>query len=112
MSFAFPGFESFFVFGQSQADALAKSSAAGIKAIETVARAQQAVLTRSLDKSDAALKALLTVKSPTELAEWQSHLARDSFANVVEEGRALTELTSSAFAAVLAPFHRSTSKAA
>jgi len=106
MSFAFPGFENFVALGQGNADALAKSSAASVKAIETISKAQQAVLARSLDKADAAIKSLLTVKSPAELAEWQTHLARQSFEDAIHDSRTLAEVATSSVSAVLAPFNQ------
>lgn len=106
MSFTLPGFDQLLALGQGNAEALAKSSAASLQAFESISKAQQAALTRSFGKADAALKSLLAIKSPTELAEWHSHLARQSFEDALEETRALTEVATASVSAVLAPLNR------
>ncbi|EPY02549.1 phasin family protein [Magnetospirillum fulvum] len=103
MSFKIDGFETFVSFGKDNADALSKSSAASVKAIEEIAKAQQAVLARSIEKTDAAVKALFAIKSPTEFAELQTRLARQSFEDAVLETRKLAEVTTAAVTAVLEP---------
>ena len=106
MSFTLPGFDQLIALGQGNAEALAKSSAASLQAFESISKAQQAALTRSFGKADAALKALLAIKSPTELAEWHTHLARQSLEDALEETRALTEVATASVSAVLAPLNR------
>jgi len=103
MSFKIDGFETFVSFGKDNADALTKSSAASVKAIEEIAKAQQEVLARSIEKTDAAVKALFAVKSPTEFAELQTRLARQSFEDAVQETRKLAEVTTQAVSAVFEP---------
>ncbi|SEH26019.1 phasin family protein [Magnetospirillum fulvum] len=105
MSFKIDGFETFVSFGKDNADALSKSGAASVKAIEEIAKAQQAVLARSIDKADAAFKALFAVKSPVELAELQNRLARQSFEDVIVETRKLAEIATAAVSATLEPLN-------
>jgi phasin family protein len=105
MSFKTDGFETFVSFGKDNADALSKSGAASVKAIEEIAKAQQAVLARSIDKADAAFKALFAVKSPVELAELQNRLARQSFEDVIVETRKLAEIATAAVSATLEPLN-------
>ncbi|CCG41040.1 phasin family protein [Magnetospirillum molischianum] len=105
MSFKIDGFETFVSFSKDNADALSKSSAASVKAIEDIAKAQQAVLARSIDKADAAFKALFAVKSPAEFAELQTRLARQSVEDAILESRKLAEVATTAVSAVLEPLN-------
>jgi phasin family protein len=99
------GFDKFVALGKDNADAFAKSSAATVKAIEEIAKHQQALAAKSAEKFDAAVKALLAVKNPADLAELQSNLARDAIESTISEGRTLAELTTTAITAALAPFN-------
>jgi len=105
MSFPIDGFETFVSFGKDNVDALSKSSAASVKAIEDIAKAQQAVLARSIDKADAAVKALFAVKSPAEFAALQNQFARQSFEDAILESRKLAEVATAAVSSVLEPLN-------
>jgi phasin family protein len=118
MSYKINGFETLVSLGKDNADAIAKSGAAGVKAIEDINKAQQALLARSIGKTDDAVKALFAVKSPVELVELQSRLARQSIEDAIVDTRKLAEVATAAFTAVLEPLNarfadiQATSKAA
>ncbi len=103
MTIKIDGFEKFVALGQENADAFAKSSAATVKAFEEIAKAQQALVAENVKKADAAVKALFSVKSPTEFADLQGKLARETLENAIADGRKLAELSTSALTAAIEP---------
>ncbi len=105
MSIKIEGFEKFVAIGKENADAFAKSGAATVKAFEEIAKAQQAVVAKNVEKADAAVKALFAVKSPAELADLQGKLARESIETAIADGRKLAELATSALTAAVEPIN-------
>ena len=103
MSIKIDGFEKFVSLGKDNAEAFTKSGAATVKAIEEIAKAQQALITENVKKADAAVKALFAVKSPAELADLQGKLARESIEAAIADGRKLAELSTSALTAAFEP---------
>ena len=103
MTIKIDGFEKFVALGQENADAFAKSSAATVKAFEEIAKAQQALVAENVKKADAAVKALFSVKSPTEFADLQGKLARETLENAIADGRKLAELSTSALTDAIEP---------
>ena len=67
-------FDKIVAFNKETTEALVKSSTAAYKGFEELSKATQDVLTKTVSSNDAAIKALLAVKSPTELADLQSRL--------------------------------------
>ena len=97
------GFEKFVALGKENAEAIAKSGAATVKAFEEIAKAQQAVVAKSVEKADAAVKAIFAVKSPAEFTDLQGKLARESIEAAIADSRKLAELTTAAFTAAFEP---------
>lgn len=98
-------FETFAAFGKDNAEAVVKSSAAAIKGFEEMAKAMQALATRSAEKTDAAVKALASCKTPVEIADLQTKLARESIETAILEGRKFAELSQVMFTAALEPLN-------
>ena len=105
MTIKIEGFEKFVALGQENADAIAKSSAATVMAFEEITKAQQAVVAKNVEKADAAVKALFSVKSPAEFADLQGKLARESIEAAIADSRKLAELATSAFTAAFEPLN-------
>jgi len=103
MSFKIDGIEKFVALGKDNAEAIAKSGAATVKAFEEITKAQQAVVAKNVEKADAAVKAIFAVKSPAEFADLQGKLARESIETAIADGRSLAELATSAFTAAFEP---------
>lgn len=99
------GFDKFIALGKDNADAVAKSSAAAIKGFEDIAKASQAYVAQSAEKTDAAVKALMAIKTPAEFADLQTKLARESIETAIAEGRKFAELSQTVFAAALEPLN-------
>lgn len=99
------GFDKFLTLGKENADAVAKSGAAAMKGFEDFAKASQAYVAKSTEKADAAVKALMSVKTPAELADLQTKLARDSIETVISEGRKFAELSQIVLTAALEPLN-------
>lgn len=105
MPFKFDNFENFMGLGKDNAEAVVKSSTAVAKGFEEIAKHSQAYVAKSVEKADAAVKALIAVKSPAELADLQSKLARESIETAIAEGRKFAELSQSVFTAALEPLN-------
>lgn len=105
MTLKIDGFEKFVALGKDNAEAVVKSSSLAVKGLEELAKASQAYLTQSAEKTDAAVKALLAVKSPAEYADLQGKLTRDSIETVIAESRKFAELSQSVFTAALEPLN-------
>ena len=99
------GIDKVVAFGQENADAMVKSGTAALKGFEELSRAGQALATRQVEKTDAAVKAMLSCKNPVELADLQGRLARESIETVIAEGRRFAELTTSLYTAALEPWN-------
>jgi len=103
MSIKIEGFEKLVSLSKDNADAIAKSSAATVKAFEEIAKAQQSLIAENVKKADAAVKALFSVKSPAEFADLQGKLARESIESAIADSRKLAELATSALTAAAEP---------
>lgn len=103
MTIKIDGFEKFVALGKENADAIAKSGAATVKAFEELAKAQQALVAENVKKADAAVKALFSVKSPAEFADLQGKLAREALEGAIADSRKLAELSTTAFSAAVEP---------
>ena len=105
MSIKIEGFEKFVALGKDNADAIAKSGAATVKAFEEISKAQQAVVAKNVEKADAVVKAIFAVKSPAEFADLQGKLARESIEAAIADSRKLAELATSALTAAAEPLN-------
>lgn len=105
MTVKIEGFDKFIGFGKDNAEAVVKSSTLAVKGFEEIAKASQAYLTQSVEKTDAAVKALFSVKTPVEFADLQGKLARESIEAAIAEGRKLAELSQTVFTAALEPLN-------
>lgn len=88
---------------KENADALVKSGTVAAKGLEDVAKASQDYIALSSEKADAAFKALFACKSPAEILELNSKLAREAVEGVIADSRKFVELTQSVVTATLEP---------
>jgi phasin family protein len=105
MTLKIEGIEKFVALGKDNAEAVVKSSTLAVQGFEQLAKASQAYVTQSVEKTDAAVKALFSVKSPAEFADLQGKLARESIESAIAEGRKFAELSQSVFSAALEPLN-------
>jgi phasin family protein len=98
-------FDKIVAFNKETTEALVKSSTAAYKGFEELSKATQEVLTKTVSSNDAAIKALLAVKSPTELADLQSRLTRETVETAIAESRKLVELASTAYTTAVEPLN-------
>lgn len=105
MTMKIEGFDKFVALSKENAEAVVKSSTLAAKGFEELAKASQAYLTASAEKTDAAVKALFAVKTPAEFADLQSKLARESVESAIAEGRKFAELSQTVFTAALEPLN-------
>jgi phasin family protein len=105
MTLKIDGFDKFIALGKDNAEALVKSSTAAAKGFEEIAKHSQSYVTVSVEKADAAVKALFSVKTPAEFADLQSKLARESIESAIAEGRKFAELSQSVVTAALEPLN-------
>lgn len=99
------GFDTFVAFGKENAEAMVKSSTAALKGFEEISKAMQALATRSAEKTDTAVKAMASCKTPVEIADLQSKLARETIETAIAETRKFAELSQSVFTAALEPLN-------
>lgn len=91
--------------GKDNAEAFVSSGTAAIKGLEEIAKASQVLAQTSAEKMDAAMKALMACKTPAEVAEVQTKLARESAQTAVAEIKKFAELAKSTYNAALAPLN-------
>ncbi len=99
------GFEKFVALGKENVEAVVKSSSVALQGLEEISKHSQAYFTKSVEKADSAIKALLSVKSPTEFAEIQNKLARENIETAIADSRKFSELTQSVISASLEPIN-------
>ena len=97
--------DQFVSFNKDNSEAFVKSSTAAYKGIEVLTKTAQELATKTASKGDAALKSLLAVKSPTELADLQTRLTREAIEASLADSRKLVELASSVYSAAIAPLN-------
>ena len=105
MTVKIEGFDKLVSLSKENAEAVVKSSTAAAKGFEELTKYSQAYVAKSVEKADAAVKALFAVKSPAELADVQSKLARESIETTIAEGRKFAELSQTVFTAALEPLN-------
>jgi phasin family protein len=99
------GIDTFVAMGKENAEAMVKSSNAAMKGFEEISKASQDLAAKSAASVDAAVKAMFSCKNPTDLADLQTRLARESIENAIVDGRKFAELTSAIFTAALEPLN-------
>ena len=92
-------------FNKETTEAFVKSSTAAYKAFEELTVAAKDVASKSAAQNDAAIKALLAVKSPTEFADLQGRLTRETVEAAIADSRKLVELASAAYSAAVEPLN-------
>ena len=97
------GLEKFVSVGKENAEAFVKSGNAAYKGFEELSKTSQALAAKALEQSDAAVKALLAVKSPAELADLQGRLAREAVESAIADSRKLAELVGSIYTSTVEP---------
>jgi phasin family protein len=98
-------FDKLVAFNKDTTEAFVKSSTAAYKGFEELAKATQEVMTKTASLNEAAFKALLGVKSPTELADLQGKLTRESVETAIADSRKLAELANIAMTAAVEPLN-------
>ena len=97
--------DKFVSFNKENTEAFVKASTAAYKAFEELTKVAQSIATKTAAQNDAALKALVAVKSPTELADLQGRLTRESMEAALADSRKLAELASAAYSAAVEPLN-------
>jgi phasin family protein len=91
---------------KDNADALTKSGNAAVAGLGSLAKAYQDLTARNIEKMTASIKALSSVKTPTEFFELQQKLVREAFEAAIADSRAIAELTTSVFTAAYEPVQK------
>jgi phasin family protein len=89
---------------QDSIDSFVKANTAAVKGFETFAKHFVEVSSKNYEDAVEAGKKLAGAKSASDLFQIQTKLAQDSFSTFVEEGKTVSELSTSIFADVTAPF--------
>ncbi|MBC7907443.1 MAG: phasin family protein [Rhodospirillaceae bacterium] len=105
MTIKIEGFDKLVSLSKDNADAVVKSSTVAAKGFEELAKYSQAYVTTSVEKADAAVKALFAVKSPAELADIQNKFARETIESAISEGRKFAELSQTVLSAAFEPLN-------
>ncbi len=100
---AVQGFDKFVNLGKDNAEALVKSGNAAYKGFEELSKVAQSLTSKALEQSDAAMKALLSVKSPAELADVQGRLAREAVETAIADSRKVAELMGAIYTSTVEP---------
>lgn len=98
-----PGFDKLIAFGKDNAEALIKSSNATLQGLEELGKQSQAYAATSAQKLDGAVKAVLACKTPAELADINSKLARETIEQAIVDSRKFAELSQSLVTAAIEP---------
>jgi phasin family protein len=97
--------DQFVAFGKENVDAIVKSSSLAIKGIEDLTKAYTSIANQSIEQTVSAVKALTSVKSPTEFQTVYSTIAKTNLEYLVAEGRKIQELASSVVTSSAAPIN-------
>lgn len=100
---AVQNFDKLVSLGKENAEAFVKSGNAAYKGFEELGKVSQALAAKALEQSDAAVKALLAVKSPAELADLQGRLARETVETAIADSRKLAELIGAIYSSTVEP---------
>lgn len=96
-------YENLFSFGKENVEALVQSGTLATKGFEEVSKAYAAYATENFNKATAAVKALASVKSPTEFVQLQAQFARESVDGFIAESRKLSEIANTVATSALEP---------
>jgi hypothetical protein len=88
-------------------DVVVQSGNAAIAGFQELARAYQALATRSAQRLGTSLEALSAIKSPSELLAVQGQLMRDAVDAAVKDSANIARLTAAVFTAAFEPLTRS-----
>lgn len=99
------GYEELVAFNKGNVEAVVKSSSLAAKGFEELAKVYADYTGQSVEKANAAVKALTACKSPVEFVQLQSDLTRQGFEALISESRKLAELTSKIFNISLQPIN-------
>ncbi|MBY0431924.1 MAG: phasin family protein [Rhodospirillales bacterium] len=86
------GYDEMMAFGKDNIEALVKSGAVATKGFEQLSKLMVEYQNQSVQKANAATKALTSCKSPVEFMQVQSQLAKDGIETMVVDTRKVTEL--------------------
>jgi phasin family protein len=84
-------------------ETLAEGATAPHTAVQDLTKAYQELATKNVDNLTAAIKALSTVKSPSEFLELQQRLIKDGVEAAVSNSRHIAHLTTAVFNAAFEP---------
>ena len=90
-------------FSQESIDSLVKVNTAATKGFETLSKYFIELTSKSFEDAVTNGKKFAAVKSPTELLQVQTKIFQDSFENLVDETKKVSEMTTSIFKDVSAP---------
>ncbi|MDA8230540.1 MAG: phasin family protein [Magnetospirillum sp.] len=99
------GYDKFMTLGRDNADALIRSGAAALKGFEEMSKASQTLAAKTAEQVDAAVRALFACRTPTDVADLQNKLARESIETAIAQGRMLVELATTTYTAALEPLN-------
>lgn len=98
-------FDQIVSFGKENVDAFVKSSSLAVKGIEELTKAYTTLANQQIEQTVSAVKALSSVKSPSEFQTVYSNIAKTSIETLVAEGRKLQELASTVVTNSAAPIN-------
>jgi phasin family protein len=78
-------------FGQANLEAVVKSNQLWFAGVQDISRQVTSTAQEQVDASVSALRALSTVRSPKEVFDWQTNVARNSVERAIVETRRLSE---------------------
>jgi phasin family protein len=93
----------FTAISQDGIESLVKANTAAAKGFETFAKYFVELATKSFEDAVAASKKIAAAKTPTELFQIQSKLAEETFEQLVDEGKKVSEMANTVFKDISAP---------
>lgn len=90
-------------FSQDSIDSLVKANTAAAKGFKSLAKYFVDLTSKSFEDAVAAGKKIATAKTPTELMQIQTKLFQESFETFVDEGKKVSEMTTTIFKDISAP---------
>jgi phasin family protein len=97
--------ENIVTFSKDNVDAIVQSGTVAVKGLEELAKTYASLANHSIEQTTSAVKALTSVKSPTEFQTVYSSLVKSSLESLVAESRKLQELTTAIVNSSVAPLN-------
>lgn len=96
-------YEELLAFSKANVEAMVQSSTLAAKGFEELTKAYAAYTGEAIDKTNAAVKALASAKSPTEFVQLQAQLAKENTESLLAETRKLAEIVNAIVTSSMAP---------